>query len=145
MDLTTEEGNNANVTRNNATMFNEQFYDYSPQELEEVRQANTNSNFFYIRFTYQQLGRGDDYFREMVKDLEKDWPTIRREVLLEWATMSNNSPFTEQDLDMVKSLVKKEPIAQIKLGAAYFLDVWKQTDLIKYPPIIGETKQFNAA
>lgn len=137
MDLTTEEGNNANVTRNNATMFNEQFYDYSPQELEEVRQANTNSNFFYIRFTYQQLGRGDDYFREMVKDLEKDWPTIRREVLLEWATMSNNSPFTEQDLDMVKSLVKKEPIAQIKLGAAYFLDVWKQTDLIKYPPIIG--------
>lgn len=136
-DLTTDEGNNANVTRNNATPFNEQFYDYTLQELEELRQKNTNSNFFYIRFTYQQLGRGDDYFREMVKDLEKDWPTIRREVLLEWATMSNNSPFTEQDLDLVKSLVKSDPIAQIKLGTAYFLDVWKQTDLVRFPPIIG--------
>lgn len=136
-DLTTEEGVNANTTRCNATPFNEQFYDYSFQELQEVRRANTNSNFFYIRFTYQQLGKGDEYFREMVKDLEKDWATIRREVLLEWSVMSNNSPFTEQDLDIVKSLVKKEPIAQIKLGPAYFLDVWKQTDLLRYPPIVG--------
>lgn len=136
-DLTTEEGVNANTTRNNATPFNESYYDYSLKELEELRALNTNSNFFYIRFTYQQLGKGDEYFKEMVKDLEKDWSTIKREVLLEWATMSNNSPFTEQELDIVKSLVKKEPIAQIKLGTAWFLDVWKQTDLIRFPPIMG--------
>ena len=136
-DLTTEEGMNANATRCAATVFNERFYDSSPQELEEIRRANTKSNFFYIRFTYLQLGAGDDYFQSMVKDLEKDWPTIRREVLLEWATMANNSPFTQQDLDLVETYTQKDPIAQIKLGPAYFLDVWQQTDLLRYPPIIG--------
>lgn len=76
----------------------------------------------------------------MVKDLHKDWPSIRREVLLEWATMSNNSPFTSQDLDIVKSLVKAEPIYKIHLGSSsspYFLDVWTQTDTRRFPPIIG--------
>jgi len=136
-DLTTNEGMNANVTRCAATVFNERFYDSSAQELEEIRRANTKSNFFYIRFTYIQLGAGDDYFQSMVKDLEKDWPTIRREVLLEWATMANNSPFTQQDLDMVGTFIQKDPITQIKLGPAYFLDVWGQTDLLRYPPIIG--------
>lgn len=139
-DLTTDEGINAFNTKENATVFHEEYYDWTPAQLEELRQTNTNSNFFYIRYTYRQLGAGEEYFKEMVKDLEKNWTAIRREVLLEWATMSNNSPFTTQDLDMVKSLVKKEPISKIHVGRAsspYFVDVWEQANVNKFPVIIG--------
>lgn len=139
-DLTTDEGVAAFNTKENATPFNEEYYDWTPEQLEELRMANKNSNFFYIRYTYIQLGQGEDYFREMVKDLEKNWPAIRREVLLEWATMSNNSPFTAQDLDMVKSLVKKEPLYQVHVGkesSPFWVDVWEQADVRRFPPIIG--------
>lgn len=139
-DLTTPEGTYAFDMKDNATPFREEFYDWSFEDLEKLRQANNNSNFFYIRFTYRQLGKGEDYFKEMVKDLNKDWPAIRREVLLEWATMSNNSPFTSQDLDIVKSLTKDEPIYKLHLGgnaSPYYLDVWSQSDMRRFPPIIG--------
>lgn len=139
-DLTTQEGVYAFNMKENATPFREEFYDWSYEQLEELRQANNNSTFFYIRFTYRQLGKGEEYFKEMVKDLNKDWPAIRREVLLEWATMSNNSPFTSQDLDVVKSLTRDEPIYRIHLGGTaspYYLDVWSQTDTRRFPPIIG--------
>lgn len=138
-DLTTEEGVDANTIRCNATPFNEKYYDYSLKQLEELMLLNKNSTFMYIRYTYQQLGAGEDYLEKMIRELQKDWPTIRREVLLEWANMSNNSPFTQQDLDLVSSLLK-EPITQIQLGpvsSSYFMNIYKQTDIMRYPPIIG--------
>lgn len=138
-DLVTEEGINANNTRLAATPFNERYYDYTFKDLEDLKSLNTKSSFFYIKFSYTQLGADDKYFQEMVKQLEKDWPTIRREVLLEWANMANNSPFTQHDLELVSSLVK-DPITQIQLGtdhSSYFMNVYRQTDLIRFPPIIG--------
>ena len=137
--LTTDEGVNAYQTRNNATPFNEEFYDRTPQQLEEIRLANTSSSFFHIRYTYQQLGAGDDYLREMVKDLEKDYDAIRREVLLEWAVTNNNSPFTKQDLDIVKGLVRapKQQIRLGSLGSPYYLNVYDDANIRVDPPIIG--------
>lgn len=138
-DLTTEEGENAYNTKNLATPFNEAFYDYSIEKLNELLAINTSSSFFYIRFTYKQLGRGVEYFKEMATALEKDWPTIRREVLLQWTTASDNSPFTKQDLDTVKALVK-EPISTLPLmNGMFFMDIYQPMDIatMKWPPIIG--------
>lgn len=137
--LTTDEGINAYNTRNAATEFNEEFYDWNLQQLEELKNANTSSSFFHIRYTYQQLGAGDDYLKEMVIDLEKDWDAIRREVLLEWAITNSNSPFTKQDLDIVKGLVRA-PRQQIRLGNAgspYYLNVYDDANIRIDPPIIG--------
>lgn len=137
--LTTDEGVNAYNTRNAATKFNEEFYDLTPQQLEELRKANTSSSFFHIRYTYQQLGATDEYLKEMVIDLEKDWDAIRREVLLEWAVTNSNSPFTKQDLDIVKGLVRA-PKQQIRLGnpgSPFFLNIYGEANLRVDPPIIG--------
>lgn len=137
--LTTDEGVNAYKTRNAATDFNEEFYDLTPAQLEEIRRANTSSSFFHIRYTYQQLGATDEYLKEMVIDLEKDWDAIRREVLLEWAITNNNSPFTKQDLDVVKGLVRA-PKQQIRLGnpgSPYYLNVYGDANIRIDPPIIG--------
>lgn len=137
-DLTTEEGMDAFETKNAAIPFNEAFYDFNMKQLQELRASNTDSSFFYIRFTYKELGSGEDYFKEQVIALKKNWPAIRREILLEWAVSSDNSPFTKQELDTVKALVR-EPIAQICLCNHYFMELYQQMamEYINWPPLIG--------
>ena len=135
-DLSTEEGMDAYETRNSATPFLEDFYDYTPEQLKEVAEANTDSSFFYIRFTYQQLGSSEQYFKEMVRDLKKDWPAIRREVLLEWSLTSDNSPFDPNDLELIATMVR-EPMRRIVLKKGFAIDLYKQIEDPHYPPIIG--------
>src|SRR5574344_65725 len=101
-DLTTQEGLYAYSIRNSATPWNEAYYDYPYEKLEELRQANTKSTFFLIRYSYQQLGRGNEYFNQMCSDMVNDWPRIRREVLLEWAKTGDNCPFSKEALDVIE-------------------------------------------
>lgn len=137
-DMTTEEGTEAFKLKESAIPFHEEYYDFDAKKLAELRATNTDSSFFYMRFTYTQLGAGEEYFKKMCIDMNKDWPSIRREVLLEWSTSSDNSPFTKQDLDIVKGLVR-EPIYQIPLANFYFLDVYKPIAerSHRYPPLVG--------
>lgn len=136
-DLTTDEGNFAFSMKEDATKFSELWYDMSYTQLEELIAANTNSSFVYIRYTYQQLGLGEDWFKSMVIDMQRKWPEIRREVLLEWAKTATNSPFRKEDLDIVKSLIK-EPIKQIMFMGKYLFNIYEEIqDIRRYPPLIG--------
>lgn len=137
-DMTTDEGTEAFKMKEGAIPFHEEYYDFDAKKLAELRATNTDSSFFYMRFTYTQLGAGEEYFKKMCIDMNKDWPAIRREVLLEWSTSSDNSPFTKQDLDIVKGLIK-EPLYQIPLANFYFLDVYKPIAerSHRYPPLVG--------
>ena len=136
-DLLTDEGKEAYQTKEDATRFTELWYDMTAQQLEEIRTANTKSNFIYIRYTYKELGRTEEYFEEMVKNLKSNWPAIRREILLEWSESAANSPFEKQDLETVKRLIKK-PIRQIWIGKpCYVFNVYKDGLFYKYPPIVG--------
>lgn len=136
-DLTTDEGVYAYDIRNAATPWNDKYYDLNYQQLEELRQSNTNSNFFHVMYSYQQLGSGEDYFKEMVIDLQKDWANIRREVLLEWSKASDNCPFQQEDLDIIEQFCR-EPIREIFFGRAqqYTMLIYRDFDP-RYPPIIG--------
>ena len=64
-DLTTKSGTSSNQTRLAATKFSEKFYDLSYDQLNQVMAKNTDSPFVYIRYTYQQLGRSEEWFREI--------------------------------------------------------------------------------
>lgn len=136
-DLTTEQGLYAFNIRNNATEWSEEYYDYTYQQLEELRLANKRSAFFLIRYTYQQLGRGNDYFNDMCTQLNNDWAKIRREILLEWAMTSSSCPFKEEDLENIKRFCR-EPIRTIHFGKAgqYHFKVYSDLDP-RFPPIIG--------
>ena len=136
-DLLTDSGQYAYDMRNDATKFNEQFYDFTVQELYDLRNSNTNSDFFHIRFTYQQLGSGQDYFMKMVKLMNRNWPEIRREVMLEWSQIATECPFSEEDLDVIKTHLKP-PIRTILFGRfrQYQFEVYEDIDLL-YPPIVG--------
>jgi len=134
-DMTTEMGNDAYIMKENATKFDESWYDMPKEQLMELLSKNKDSSFVYIRYTYQQLGRDEEWFKSIVIDMQKDWAAIRREVLLEWAAASDNSPFRKEDLDIVKSLVK-QPIRSIILNRFYKFDIYEEMNL-KYPPLVG--------
>lgn len=135
-DLTTEEGMEAYETKEYATKFDENFYDLTDEQLREILSKNEKSPFVYIRYTYQQLGRDEKWFKDIVVTMKQKWSDIRREVLLEWSKVSDNSPFTKEDLNIVKGLIK-EPIYTIRMcNNLYQFDIYEQLDL-RYPPIIG--------
>lgn len=139
-DLTTREGQFANRVRTNATEWDETFYEKSYDELKALIDSNPDSNFMHIRYTYQMLGNGAKYFDKMVKDLQKDWVKIRREVLLEWAKTADNNPFNREDLDIIGAQVKEEPNYTLRFGKAgqFVMKFWDTIPINSmYPPIIG--------
>lgn len=136
-DLLTDSGMYAFEVRNKATPWNEDFYDRTYQDLINLEQANDKSNFFMISYTYQQLGSGQAYFKEMVTLMGQNWPEIRREVMLEWSQTATNCPFATEDLDIIKQHLK-EPIRELFFGRfkQYVFKIYEDLDL-NYPPIIG--------
>ena len=137
-DLLTGPGSYAFEVKNKATIWREDYYDYTYENLIGLRDANRESNFFLVEYTYQQLGRGQEYFTRMVKEMQSNWAAIRREILLEWAEAATECPFSQEDLDKIKSFNKPQPIRTIMFGqfGQYTMDIFDNIDL-SYPPIIG--------
>lgn len=134
--MTTPEGQEAYHTKEMATKFSESWYDKSYAELMSIIGANTKSDFVYIKFSYQQLGCSEQWFNEVCKLLKNDWPSIRREILLEWATGVENSPFKEEDLDTISGLLR-QPISEVYLLGKYRFETYLQADTRTYPALIG--------
>ena len=133
--LTTDEGIEAFNLKEAATPFSERWYDLSKAQIEDIIASNTNSNFVYIKFSYQQLGKSEEWFKNLCITMRKDWDAIRREVLLEWSNSSENSPFKAEDLDTIKGLLKT-PINTVLLMNKYELKIFEKINL-RYPPLIG--------
>ena len=134
--MTTPEGQEAYHTKEMATKFSESWYDLKYSELMQIIGANTKSDFVYIKFTYQELGQSEEWFNEVSKLLKNSWPDIRREILLEWATGVDNSPFKEEDLDTISGMVR-QPISVVYLLGKYRFETYMQADTRTYPPLIG--------
>lgn len=136
--LTTDEGQYTYNLIKNATVWDEGYYDYNYQQLQELLNTNTKSPFVYIRYAYNQLGEGDEYLQRCIKDLLEDWDAIRREVLLEWADINSNCPFEKDDLDKIKANLKDpNKIETIMLCGYYKMYVYEKMPRHNYPPIIG--------
>jgi len=110
--LTTEEGQYMYDLKNKMTPFSELWYDFTLQQLTETLNANEKSIFVYIRTTYQQLGYSEQWLKERIKEQNQKWVDIRREFLLEWATSSENCPFSQEELRKVQRYVRN-PIKQV--------------------------------
>lgn len=133
--LTTDEGIEAFNMKEGATPFSERWYDLTKEQIFDIIHSNNNSNFVYIKYTYQQLGKSEQWFRDLCINMRKDWDSIRREVLLEWSNSSENSPFRAEDLDTIKGLLR-QPINTVLLLNKYELKIYEKINM-KYPPIVG--------
>lgn len=139
-DLTTKEGQYADDMRNKATQWDESFYDRSYEEIKAMIKSNVESSFIHIRYTYQMLGDGPEYFENMVRDMGANWPKIRREVMLEWARMADNNPFDREDLEMIDAYTKDEPKYTLFFGkhGQFQMKFWDSIPMgSQYPPIVG--------
>lgn len=134
--LQEDAGKYAYDMKESATLFTESMYDMNYNELMTYLNANSKSSFIYIKYTYQQLGRSEQWFSEICRDMQNKWVDIRREVLLEWATGVENSPFTQEELELVEQLTKV-PKKQILLMNKYVMNIYHEVDINRYPPIIG--------
>lgn len=135
-DLTNDSGKYAYGFRENATKFSEDWYDKPDEYIRELLLQNTSSSFVHIKFTYQQLGAGEEYLAKMIREMQKDYPAIRREVLLEWACSSDNSPFSQHELDTVRKFIQ-QPVGKITLGNYYTFNIYNPMDIAANTVIIG--------
>lgn len=133
--LTTDEGVEAFNMKESATPFSERWYDLTKEQIFDIINSNNNSNFVYIKYTYQQLGKSEQWFRDLCINMRKDWDSIRREVLLEWSASSENSPFRAEDLDTINGLLRT-PINTVLLLNKYELKIYEKINM-KYPPLVG--------
>ena len=136
-DMSTEEGLYGFSMRNEATPWVEYYYDTPRDQMYKIRNSNKNSPFFLISYSYQQLGGGTEYFNNICRLMLRDWPRIRREVLLEWTTLLDNAAFSKENLDKIKEFCR-EPIRTLFFGQynQYQMQIFEEIDL-RYPPIIG--------
>lgn len=132
--LTDESGRYMYDLKNKMTPFSELWYDFSLDRLTQTLQANEKSIFVYIRYTYQQLGYPEEWLKDRIREQNQDWVSIRREFLLEWATSSENCPFTQEELRNVSRFVRN-PIRQIYVNN-YLFNVYEEYNP-RIRPIIG--------
>ena len=133
--LTTDEGKVAFEFKNTATPFSELWYDMPYDALMTLINANTTSSFVYIRYTYQELGKSEAWFMDQCRDMKMKWVDIRREIMLEWSAAPENCPFTREQLDGIRELIKT-PINQVMFLGKYIVNIYQMIDL-RNPPIIG--------
>lgn len=139
--LTTDEGKYAYDVVNNATPWNELWYDLSYYQIIGIIDSNRLSNFVFIQYNHQQLGYSEEWLFERCRESNWEWITIRREYLLEWSDEAENNPFTKEELDTVKKFCR-EPKKTVLIFGKYELKIFKEIPLKanlvpKYPPIIG--------
>jgi len=135
-DMKTRHGQDAFAFIKMSAVFTDDFYDWSIPELKEYVDNNSDNGFFYVKYSYKQLGRSQAYFKEQVRSLAKDWDKIKREVLLEWNNKAVNSPYDPDDLNELDD-IKRYPISKPIMINKYFkLEIYEQADY-EYPFIIS--------
>lgn len=132
--LTEESGRFMFELKNNMTQFSELWYDFSLDQLTQTLNRNEKSVFVYIRTTYRQLGLGEDWLKEIIKQQNQKWVDIRREFLLEWATSSENCPFSQEQLRKVNRYVRS-PKKQVYVNG-YLFNIYDEYNP-RMSPIVG--------
>ena len=106
------------------TEFDESWYDLSFAQIVDILNSNTKSSFVKIKFNYRQLGKSEEWFTSLCKDMGFDYPAIRREVLLNWEATSKNCPFSSDQLETV-SRFTREPVSSVLIFNKYKLNIYK--------------------
>lgn len=107
---------------NQAIKFNEDWYDKDIADVKKIISDGSKNDFVHIEYSYQQLGKSEAWFKQQCKALGWDLFKIKREVKLEWMYASNDSPFTEEQLDAISKVVR-DPVAKITIFNKHVLEV----------------------
>ena len=131
-----------NATRENAVKFTEKFYDWSREEIKDYINLRSKNGIVLIEYQYRQIGMDEKYFQDMVRVLEHDPVKIKREVLLQRIRGSNDSPFSENDLNDINDN-RKAPVEEIVINKFYLLYIYEKLNnnvpyLVAVDPATGK-------
>lgn len=119
-----------------ACRFDEAMYDWTLEEIQECIDKKSSNNFLYIEFSYKQLGRDEKWFEQQCKDLMNNMLLIKREILLEWTKATDNSVYSEEQLESIEKFLK-EPVAKLTLRKFFTINLYSsEVDFLK-PYIIA--------
>jgi len=114
-----------------AYKFNDKLYDMTREEVLDLLDKNSQNNYIYIEYHYYELGRDEKWYKAQVKALEGDMAKVKREILIEWIFASNQSIFTEEQLDAMSHYVKKDPIDKIVIDG-YEINIYEPFNNLMY-------------
>ena len=101
--IDTPEGQYCKMMFDMAMPFDEkEIYDCPVDQLLDYVHEHSENNFVHIEFSWRQLGKDEKWYNEQKRLCNYDKLTIKREVDLEWTLSSDNSPFSEDELEKVK-------------------------------------------
>lgn len=81
------------------------FYDIPIEEIDDFVSKNSDNDFVYIEYTWQECGKSKDWYVAQCRK-NPDRTIIKRELENVWPEASEGSIFTEQQLDLIKYYVK---------------------------------------
>lgn len=131
---------------NEACRFSFQMYDMTEEELHEYVDLNSSNNFVFIQYTWKEIGRSEQWYKSMKKQMA-DRIKVKRELDLEWPKSSDNSLFTEEQLDAMFLAV--QPLQYSISIDKYQIDFYEKPDFTKNYligcDVSGGTAQDNSA
>jgi hypothetical protein len=123
--------------------FNEKFYDWDIEDIKLFIESNSTNDFIYIKFTWKELGLSDKWYEKQKRSLFNDSLKIKRELDLEWTRSSDNSVYTEDQLDVLFSMIRpfnyKEYLTVSKINEQEEL-IKRKYELDLYEPLIKDKK-----
>ncbi|WP_304576733.1 hypothetical protein [Romboutsia ilealis] len=124
-DLDSNAGREAKKILDKTYRFTENFYDMKPEKVKEIIAANSDNRIVYIEYSYTQLGKDEDWFRDTAATVNNNPAKVKREILLHRMRGSSDSPFDEEDLLALQEL-NPEIVEEHMIAEFYKLDVYKK-------------------
>ena len=136
-DPDTNAGEQSQFILDRTYRWTEKFYDMDINTVKEIIDRNSETNIVYIEYSYQQLGKDEDWFRKVCKTVNNRPVAVRREILLQRLRSSDLSPFSEEDLMALQERSKElEPIEEHMINEFYKLDLYERLDK-ELPYLVG--------
>lgn len=102
-------------------------FDFDDNQLDQFLEVNSQNNYFFVQYTYKELGRTDEWLRVMIRECNNDLAKVKREILLEWPFSSDASVLTEEQLDKIHQFIKP-PLTRIMVDN-YVINMYETPDV----------------
>jgi len=133
-DLDSAAGKAAMNIINKMCRWSETYYDLGPEKTKEIISKNSDIGIVEIKYSYQQLGKDDAWFKKSCMSVGYDEIKIRREILLQRIRGSSDSPFSQEDLMALQE--KNLNVIDEILISDYRIDIYKKLNP-EIPYLVG--------
>lgn len=132
-DLDTSMGQEAQEVLSHTTKWSEHMYDMrydstndDNNELLQYVKNNGGNGIVYIEYSYKQLGLTDEWLRNMYNKIQNPI-VVKREILLQRIRGSSDSPFDQEDIEYLASMIQPV-IDEMYILDHFRFDIYKKLE-----------------